>query len=428
MNKLNHYTFWTEYDQNNAILYNSFNGSIILIEKRHLYENFKNLDMNDVKILENLEFFLDKETIQNQIIESYKSSNETLNLIVEFTQKCNLRCPYCYQSAWGRMSDISKEHLDDLYEYAKNCFKKQKYKKCRLSIFGGEPIVAKENVIYGYEKIKKLCKNNEIEFSAAITTNGILLDSSFIDFFEKLFISITLTSREDHDRKRKMLNGQSSFEAVVNNIKSIIGLIKSKKVTLSLRYNVDHSNINDFRKFIEFISAISTDIIVEVAYLEEFESSNGFKNLLSMNDFRRWNSSEAIDILISNGLRVHAQPKIIRFPCHGYTDHNIKIYSNGSIGLCNADFLWEKDLKIKDIKNNIDMVSEVFLEKKSKNSLDQECLNCKDFLLCGGKLFCRKKKCDYGLIDLSIFLKTYVKYVNKGQEDLFMFNKITNGA
>lgn len=424
---LNKYIFLFEYDKSSVIGYNSLNGAIVLLSHKDFDTKLQDLSDNDIKILDALGFFKSNKECMHDIQATYISNQSTeLDVIIEFTQQCNLRCPYCYQSTWGRKSIITTAILDNLLLYIEKCSNVNKYKSLRLSLFGGEPLLQKDMMFYAYDKIKQFCKENNIKLKTFLTTNGLLLDAEILGHFDEVTVSITLSNKTDHDSKRN-IEPKSSYDIVTKNLKELMHLFDFTNRKLTLRFNTDHANIEYFEEFVASVAALNKNIIVDVAYLEEFESSQGYVNLLSLNDFKKWNSTTAIDILIKYDLCVDTAPKIIRYPCHGYSGFNIKVFANGLIGACDAFSPAKSNLTITKACDNIENVKDI-VGRSTLGDLMQNCFSCKDFCLCGGKLFCKKKPCDYGLINLSDFLKTYVKYTELGKADLFSFTKTTKGA
>ena len=421
-NYLNRYVFLCQSEGEEIILYNSLNGAVVLVDMTDIETHFQNMSPQDNNELKRLGFFETNQECESVLKRMYLDTEPTeLDIIIEFTQKCNLRCPYCYQSAWGRKNEISIETLDCIFVYVQNCLKKNKYETLRLSLFGGEPLLQKDKLFYIYRKINTLCKQHSVKLKTVLITNGLLLTKDIVQEFEELSLSITLSNKSDHDIKRHIQSG-SSHDIVLNNIKNIVDILDFEKYKLSLRFNTDHSNINHFEDFVQTVSQLHPNIVVDIAYLEEFDSSANYINLLPLHDFRKWNSTVAIDILIKHGLIVDAAPKLIRFPCHGYAGQNIKIFSNGRLGCCDAFDPHKSCLTIRDVCDNLEKVEEL-PGRSGLAGLQDTCFRCKDFCLCGGKIFCKKKPCDYGLINLSDFLKRYVKYSAQGYASLFSFTK-----
>lgn len=93
----------------------------------------------------------------------YKLSSPLL-LVIETTNKCNLKCSYCYNKLGKKSySDIDTESLLKILDEAKN-----------LGVFdinfcGGEPFVHKE--FMNHVQITK-----DLGFDITINTNGTLID------------------------------------------------------------------------------------------------------------------------------------------------------------------------------------------------------------------------------------------------------------
>ncbi len=91
-----------------------------------------------------------------------------MDYIISLTNRCNLRCTYCYErklnTELGSMSD-------EITDYTIN-FIKQKNNADIVYLFGGEPLLYKD-------KIKTFACSIKSNY-CVITTNGMLLDEEFI--------------------------------------------------------------------------------------------------------------------------------------------------------------------------------------------------------------------------------------------------------
>ena len=91
---------------------------------------------------------------------------------------------------------------------------------------------------------------------------------------------------------------------------------------------------------------------------------NLFYNELSIEDFARWNSSEAIDILIKHGFPVTGAISSHLKLCAAYQPYSCKVYADGYISLCDGMF-HRKTLSIAELSENISSSSEKFKQYKS---------------------------------------------------------------
>ena len=106
-----------------------------------------------------------------------------MNYTLHLTDRCNLRCKYCYENKQSR--DIAFENIRLLID---NEIKKQSEYSC-ISFYGGEPLLRKDLIHQTIDYINnKKCKT---KFYFGMTTNGTLLDIEFIKYIkENNFINI----------------------------------------------------------------------------------------------------------------------------------------------------------------------------------------------------------------------------------------------
>lgn len=415
-NLLSNHIHTYAYDDNRTILYNSFNQAITLIENKFLNNNFSDLNEEDFLQLTEMGFIDKKELLS--IKESYSNfSSQTLSIIIELTTNCNLNCTYCYQDNWEKKENISIDTLDKTATYIKNCILNENYKFLELNLFGGEPLLAKNEIIYIYSKINSICKDLNVTLKTRITTNGVLLTSNFLNNFESIDIIVSLTPKSDHDSKRIYNNSTGTYDTILNNLKNCREIFNSS-ANLFIRYNTNYYNLNLFESFICSLKSLNIKFNIQTAYTFEHNYTL-FKNTLSLTDYKIWNSSTVIDILIKNNLNVLHKPNSAAIPCTGYYKHNIKIFSDGYLGLCNGYFPNKKKFTIDDVYENINLVENLFPEKLQIPYDNKNCSTCKELFLCGGKKFCKEKPCEYGFIDLGTYLKTYIKHTLNNNNQYF---------
>ena len=140
-------------------------------------------------------------------------------LCLHVAHTCNLNCSYCF-AAQGKyhgeralMSfETGKRALDFLVENSEN------RKNLEVDFFGGEPLmnfdVVKRLVAYARSIEKEKNKN----FRFTLTTNGVLLDDEVAEFANRECHNVVLSldgRKEVHDRLRKTVNGQGSYDVIV---------------------------------------------------------------------------------------------------------------------------------------------------------------------------------------------------------------------
>jgi len=174
-------------------------------------------------------------------------SNEILNLVIFPTEQCNFRCFYCYESfALGKMSDKTVQAILKLVNKRASTLK-----QLNISWFGGEPLMAKDIVIYLSQEFQKISQKFNIIYHANMTTNGYYLTSELLDNLLDLgitFYQITLDgSKETHDKIRVLSNKEGSFDQIWNNLLNFKKLKSKFNIIMRIHYSPD--NIDDIKKF-----------------------------------------------------------------------------------------------------------------------------------------------------------------------------------
>lgn len=161
---------------------------------------------------------------------------------IEITEKCNLKCRYCY----GGFAPNKSTSLD--YEETVNLFKVLKERNVKtLELTGGEPTVNPD-----FDKIlEEACKQFEM---VTIMTNAVVLKSSTLKIYKKyrskvgFSISIDGFSEKTNDFQRGV---RYTFQQTLNNIIRI----KNELDPYYLRvvYMLANENINEVDDFFEHL-------------------------------------------------------------------------------------------------------------------------------------------------------------------------------
>lgn len=407
-----------KYSENEVILYNTLNSALVVIPN-----DISKLSSSDLSSMDEMGFFDTDEEANIKAVDFLTNTHiDMFSVILEMTANCNFKCSYCYQNEWDKRKEITYEILDESIEYLKNVVRKKSLTKVGLSFFGGEPLLCKDKIYYVYNKVLDFCEKNQVELIAEVTTNAYLLDSDFLSHFKQMSVLTTLSMKEDHDKKRLLCGKGKSFDKIINNLISCKDYFDSGKYSLTIRYNTDADNINEFGQFLSFLGKNNIKARkVDPAYTYEHPFNN-YYNYLSFSDFKSWYSTEAVKQLVEHGFYVYKSPRPDFGPCDGYNPYSVKVFCDGRLGMCNSSV---DDLtirgNIKDISINVDELTSIFPEKKRFFIKDSHCLACKDRFLCGGEKFCRQMRiCDYSEFDNEKMISTYFNYIKKDKSELFI--------
>ncbi len=161
-------------------------------------------------------------------------------LILNITERCNIRCKYCsYSGTYYYERTHSERSMS--YETIK---KSLNYylsipvrvdRKC-ISFYGGEPLLDFKKIKNIVETVSQKFKN---QCSFSMTTNGTLLTREISDFLIKhnFHLLVSLDGPQHvHDRYRVTQKGLPTFEKIAGNLKNIRKLAKEyyKKISFSV--------------------------------------------------------------------------------------------------------------------------------------------------------------------------------------------------
>ena len=130
-----------------------------------------------------------------------------MNLTLHLTADCNLRCRYCYEThCKNHMTwDTARQAVDLVFSYG--------HETNGLSLFGGEPLLERgiDEEICRYAKAEARRRGVSVRFK--MTTNGTLLDESFLKFANEHDLEIALSHDGLlQDRQRLTRDGRPTRE------------------------------------------------------------------------------------------------------------------------------------------------------------------------------------------------------------------------
>lgn len=164
-----------------------------------------------------------------QEITSNMLNNYMSTIVLQVTQRCNLRCSYCaYTINTNEVNHRKHTDNDMTWDVAKKAIDfyllhSRKIKYPNIAFYGGEPLLKfdliKRIILYSEKKFK----GKKVDYR--ITTNGTLLSDEVVCFFENHNVLLTVSldgNKSMHDEHRRFaVNGQGSYDVVIKNLKNI---------------------------------------------------------------------------------------------------------------------------------------------------------------------------------------------------------------
>lgn len=171
------------------------------------------------------------------------------------TQKCNLRCSYCYGDGGeygerGQMTvDTAIRAVDWLLDCSPNLTQNQ------ITFFGGEPLMnfpLIEKVVAYANKIARQ-KNREIIFK--IATNSSLLDEKKLTYLKQNKFHVLASfdgPKHVHDSQRQFLSGRKSYDIISSRINRLLTEIPLARGRATVMAGVDPLEVRTAMRNIGF--------------------------------------------------------------------------------------------------------------------------------------------------------------------------------
>lgn len=137
-----------------------------------------------------------------------------MHLTLHLTDSCNLNCRYCYVRQSTHF--MAEQTVYSAVDLAASLSRKRN-DSCGIIFFGGEPLLCRELIEKAVAYAEDKQKNGEGRFHYKITTNGTLLDESFMRFSKEHEIFIAMSHdgiKKAHDCNRVDHMGDGTFDCL----------------------------------------------------------------------------------------------------------------------------------------------------------------------------------------------------------------------
>ncbi|WP_024834555.1 radical SAM protein [Ruminiclostridium josui] len=209
-----------------------------------------------------------------------KINGNLRQIILELTERCNLRCGYCiYNPDYEQKRDFGQRDMseetiraaiDYIAEHGKN------EKTVAVTFYGGEPLLRFDLLKYSIDYSREVIKDREITYS--LTTNLTLVTKDIAEYLasiEGLSVVCSLDGPENiHDSYRKDINGNGSFSRAIRGLKNIVeafGDSAEHRLSLSMVFTPPYSTgkLTEIEKFIEGLDWFPKKMAKSVSYPSE---------------------------------------------------------------------------------------------------------------------------------------------------------------
>lgn len=292
-----------------------------------------------------------------------------MGISITITEKCNLKCKYCYETNCKNNNTISYENIDKSLEFLKEELKVRK----KISIHGGEPFLEIDKLKYSIKKIRDI--ESEINEKIIITTtsNATILNEDILSIVSKDIDGLTISidgNEEAHDKFRVFKNGEGSHNKVLKNAKIFNDIVDNLRIRMT--FNKDTASL----------------LYESFSFLVE----NGFKTIVAhpdMND-KNWDE-EDLEVLFKNVLKIkdsYSERDINSnllekdLTLLGNCEIGMNIYHDGTIYPC-IGVIGNEEMIIGNVNEGIykEKIDRIIHENKKVIS---SCRNCDLYDYCEG--------------------------------------------
>lgn len=348
------------------------------------------------------------------------NNKESLKLTIAPTMACNLKCSYCFQKNVSYKKKMDKEIQDGIVEFVNK--KMAGCKNLVVQWFGGEPLLAYDQIMSMSESFQDICKRQGATYYSEMLTNGTLLTEKIIESFRNISLKAIQISFDGDTGTYAMRKNISVKQAekyhhfLVGHMQSIVDITGSA----TIRINVDRNNIEagyDVVRMFKRHGCTDNRLDFRLGFIN---LNKGILDCISHDCFSG-NEFLALEMdfryfLEKEGYKVYGRPTKQNFPCSAPLEYSYTIDPEGKIGKCVpametkdenfsriypdniARTIAETNIRDKQPYNNFDP----FISKYCEGcKLLPACLgNCPRMFAPGGEFECRKKE---GLSELITF-------------------------
>ncbi|GKS59996.1 thioether cross-link-forming SCIFF peptide maturase [Nitrospira sp.] len=271
---------------------------------------------------------------------SYEATTWTpLSVTFSNTQKCTLRCTYCYAEG-GRLDDleipwsVAKTAIDLIM---KNAMDRQANPSIRF--LGEGEATASWGVFQRIvEYFEDQCRSNGLAPTVVLNTNGVF-PASRVDYLAQHCTHMTFSLdgiRDVHNQHRVLPNGEGSFDRVIAIMKQLDDLGKS----YDIRSTVTAAGSETITEFVEFVG---TTLLCKSIHLEPVFDVTGVTNIkghIQRLDAQRFveRFRDAKRVAAEFGIDLHysgAALKMRESFCGAHAASNFLVTSRGIVTSCN---------------------------------------------------------------------------------------------
>ena len=391
---------------NNWVIYNTFSGSIILIDDESK-KKFDNLEDNNIK--NNSKFIddlikqgilIDNEHDEKKLIDASRArrtfGEKAAYLRILTTTACNARCSYCYEKGF-KTETMDENTTEAVIKYILRLPKMEKF---YIHWFGGEPLLNTKVIDKVMSAVYDKLKLNGTQVYVYFTSNGSMLDREMChkakDLWHASYFQITIDDiGKKYDNIKKYINKKYNYDKVIQNIKYLL----KEKIKVILRINYYPDEVKKVKNIIDVLSEDFMDACKNGLLIFDPAPIFDSNSVSCSNCEKVYNMSDPAKYLIEKGFLREEDAINLKFKggqCYACHQGSFTVAPNGDLYKCTVT-MRDKGAVVGNIFNGVDRNNYYF--KWVNPNLPEKCNKCVFLPLCQGG--CRAGELGY----LSVFCK-----------------------
>ena len=209
--------------------------TVVLAEDGSIYT------MDAEKVLEFEEELRKKESMLDYSLSF--SDKRLKKIVILLTEKCNLRCRYCYLD-YGNFENkecLTNIRVPEVISILDLIYRRFPEGVGYIQFFGGEPLIAYREIKEIVRFVKDICRAKDCELPKyGLVSNGLLLDEQKMNFFDEHHVDVMISMDGDaviHDAVRFGINRTPTFTKIAENV---CALTKTHKLFFEMTLNRTH--------------------------------------------------------------------------------------------------------------------------------------------------------------------------------------------
>ena len=177
---------------------------------------------------------------------------DSLNLWIQTTNDCNLRCSYCYIHTLGKQDYLKGNNIGRFIEKIVETAQNRNLKHIQLRFAGGEPLLKFSLWKSEIPELKQRLDDVNCKLEIGILTNLVALNDNIVEYIKNNSISVAVSIDGIgmyHNKTRHFIDGKGSFEIIDKNI----GVLINNGINPTLMTVVSNSNLEGLGLFTRYV-------------------------------------------------------------------------------------------------------------------------------------------------------------------------------